>query len=380
VTTAPSGSSPTLERAVRSLLVVVFLYLFLVGVGLLEGGIRHLGAGFEEALLASVRNPLAGLLAGILATVLVQSSSISTSAIVGLVGSGAIGVEFAVPMIMGANIGTTITNTIVSLGSIRRGEEFRRAFAAATMHDFFNLFAVLILFPLELITGVISRIAAFVGRGLAEAGVAGGAVDSPIRAVVRSAVRLVESGFMLVVPEGVALGVVMLLVGIGLLFLTLRWITVNMRQLMAGRIEQTMNRAIARGGGLVGIVIGVAITIVVVTSSITTSILVPMVAAGVLAIRSAYPITLGANIGTTVTALLAALAVELPEGLVIALVHTTFNVVAIALIYPVARIRFVPVVLAERLAGRAMRQRWLIAVYVLGLFVIVPLAGVALLR
>jgi hypothetical protein len=82
------------------------------------------------------------LSAGILATVLVQSSSVSTATIVGLVGAGTLGLPEAVPMIMGANIGTTVTNTLAALGNIRRSEEFRRGFAGATMHDMFNVLAV----------------------------------------------------------------------------------------------------------------------------------------------------------------------------------------------------------------------------------------------
>jgi solute carrier family 34 (sodium-dependent phosphate cotransporter) len=65
-------------------------------------------------------------------------------------------------MIIGANIGTTVTNTLASLGSIRRAEEFRRAFEAATVHDFFNLLAVAVLFPLQLATGFLSTAAAWI--------------------------------------------------------------------------------------------------------------------------------------------------------------------------------------------------------------------------
>lgn len=97
---------------VRLVFALGLLYVFLVGVGLLEGGIRQFGEGFETQLLESVGNPLAGLFAGIAATVLVQSSSISTSTIVGLVGAGSLPVSLAVPMVMGANIGTTVTNTL----------------------------------------------------------------------------------------------------------------------------------------------------------------------------------------------------------------------------------------------------------------------------
>ncbi|MDH4280540.1 MAG: Na/Pi symporter, partial [Acidimicrobiia bacterium] len=144
---------------VRAVLVFALIYLFLVGVSMLEAGIKDMGAETQEQLFAPVNNPLAGLFIGILGTVLVQSSSASTSVIVGLVASQALGLEQAVPMIMGANIGTTVTNTLVSLGHIRASAEFKRAFAAATVHDFFNLFAVAILLPLELATGLISGIA-----------------------------------------------------------------------------------------------------------------------------------------------------------------------------------------------------------------------------
>src|SRR5690606_15224988 len=118
-----------------------------------------MGADFQEGLLRSVSHPISGLCAGLLATALVQSSSVTTATIVGMVGAGTLPFPLAVPMIMGANIGTTITSTLAALGSIRRAAEFRKAFAAATMHDFFNLISVAILLPLELATGVLSRAA-----------------------------------------------------------------------------------------------------------------------------------------------------------------------------------------------------------------------------
>ncbi|MEX0835396.1 MAG: Na/Pi symporter [Nitriliruptor sp.] len=361
------------------LLAFALLYLFLIGVGLLEEGIRQFGDGFETQVLASVGNPLAGLLAGIAATVIVQSSSISTATIVGLVGSGTLPVNLAVPMIMGANIGTTITNTLVSLGSLRRPVEFQRAFAAATMHDFFNLIAVAVLFPIELLTGVLSRTATSLAGALSRAGIGGAEADSPIRTAVKAGLAVAEGLLERVVNPGVGLGVVMLIVGISVLFASLRFVTTNMRAVMAGRIEQAMNRLLDRGGGLPGILMGILITLAVMTSTITTSILVPMVAAGVLTVRNAYPVTLGANIGTTATALLAALAVDQPTALVIALVHLLFNLTAIALIYPVPAIRYVPVRLAERLSRAAVKNRSLVGVYVAGLFIVTPFVGVLLL-
>ena len=371
------GASSLLPRVI---LVVVFLYLFLVGVSTLEAGIRALGSGFQEGLLENVTNPVAGLFAGILVTVMVQSSSVTTSTIVGLVGSGTVTVEAAVPMIMGANIGTTITNTIVSLGHARRSEEFRRAFSAATMHDFFNVMAVLIFFPLELATGFMTRISEALTGVLGGGSVAGGEAKSPIKQIVREPVKLVQDLLESVTDSSVLLGALLFATGLLLIFAALGVMSRNMRTLIEGRIETAMNAAVARGGGVVGIVTGILVTMGVQSSSITTSILVPLVGSGVLAIRNAFPITLGANIGTTVTALLASLAVDLQAGLVIALHHVLFNVIGVAVFYPVAAVRNIPVNLAERLAGVATRHRAVVGVYVVGAFLILPLTGIVVLR
>lgn len=360
------------------MLVLILLYLFLVGVGMLENGIAALGEGFQEGLLDQVSNPLAGVFAGILATVLVQSSSVSTATIVGLVGAGTLDVGLAVPMIMGANIGTTVTNTLAALGNIRRSEEFRRGFAGATMHDAFNLIAVTILLPIELLTGVLSRSAVWL-TGILR----GTDVAAPGRSPIRAAVKAPVDAFNgMVDPSGdggVLIGLVLLATGLAAIFIALGAITRNMRKLVAGAVERAMNRIVGKGGGSVGILVGIAVTVSVQSSTITTSILVPLVAAGVLTLRNAYPITLGANVGTTITALLASLAVLRPEGLTIALVHLLFNLTALALLYPLPAVRDVPVRIAEGLANQAVRRRWLVVVYVAGIFLVLPLVGILVL-
>jgi solute carrier family 34 (sodium-dependent phosphate cotransporter) len=376
---APSSARHGLHPALRAALVVFLLYAFLVGVGLLESGIASLGEGFQEGLLENVANPISGLFAGILVTVLVQSSSVSTSTIVGLVGAGTLPVSLAVPMIMGANIGTTVTNTLASLGNIRRSEDFRRGFAGATMHDFFNIFAVAVLLPLELLTGFLTEMAEWLtgllrGTEVSEIG------QSPLRTAVKYPVGLVESLLDGDPIGGAVAGVMYLAIGLGLIFLALGFITKNMRELVAGGVERAMNRVIGRGGGAIGILVGIAVTVAVQSSTITTSILVPLVAAGILTLPNAYPITLGANVGTTITALLASLAVLRPEGLTIALVHTLFNLTALAIIYPIRRIRLIPVVVAQRLADTAVDHRSVVFAYVLGLFIVVPLLGIFLIE
>jgi len=363
---------------VRAMLVVALLYLFLVGVALLEVGIAGLGEGFTSGLLDRVANPLSGLFAGLLFTVLVQSSSVSTATIVGLVGAGTIPLDLAVPMIMGANIGTTITNTLAAMGNIRRPNEFRLGFAAATLHDYFKLLSVAILLPLELWTGVLTRSATWL-TGLLRGSEVSEVGSSPIRTAVKVPVGFIDDLVGRLPWPTALLAILLLALGLGAIFSALGLLTRNMRLLVAGGVERAMNRVIGSGGGTVGILVGIVVTVAVQSSSITTAMLVPMVAAGVLSLRNAYPITLGANVGTTITALLASLAVLRPEGLTIALVHTLFNLAAIALIYPVRAIRELPLRAAEWTAELATRHRTVVLAYVLGLFIVMPLLGVLLL-
>ena len=381
MSTAEPRKSWDVPTWVRFLFVFALLYLFLVGVKALETGIKSFGADFTDGLFESVSNPLAGLFVGVLATVLVQSSSVSTATIVGLVGAGTLTVPFAVPMIMGANIGTTVTNTLASLGFLRRSAEFKRAFAGATMHDFFNLLAVALFLPLELATGFLSKSAEWLAESLG----AGTTFDfqkpdSPIKSAVKAPVKLFESFFERITENENAMGIALLVLGLLMIFLALAYITKNMRLVMAGRIERSMNAILSRGGGVPAILIGLLMTVAVQSSSITTSVLIPMIAAGVLTLENGFPVTLGANVGTTVTALLASLAADSPAALVIALTHTLFNIGGIAVFYPIPAIRRIPIFLAQKLAGIAEVRKSAVLVYVVGGFIVVPIMGILILN
>jgi sodium-dependent phosphate cotransporter len=376
-------SKGTMPSWLRAILVVTLLYGFLVGVQLLESGVKGLGSDTAGGLFEGITNPLAALFVGILATVLVQSSSVTTSTIVGLVAIPAVvgqppilPLETAIPMIMGANIGTSVTNTIVSLGHARRNDEFRLAFSAATMHDFFNLIAVAILLPLELTTHFLQRAATQMAELLP--GGSDATFDSPIKGAVKWGSTRIQHLVEQFISSETALGVTLILVGIAIIFFALAYITKNMRVLIAARIERSVNAALAKSG-LVGMGVGAIVTVAVQSSSITTSILVPIVASGMLLVRNAYPITLGANIGTTVTALIAALATGSIDGMTIALVHLLFNIVAILIIYPWGKIRYVPVMLAEKLADIAVTRKWIAVAYTGTVFIAIPIIGILVL-
>lgn len=371
-------SRAALPTWVRSALVFGLIYAFLVGVSSLEEGINIMGADTQQRLFSSVDNPIAGLCVGILGTVLVQSSSASTSVIVGLVATKGITVDAAIPMIMGANIGTTVTNTLVSLGHIRQSNEFKRAFAAATVHDFFNVLAVAVLLPLELTTGLISKIATWMSDRMV--GTAGSDWKSPVKEWVKTPVGWIVDAEDALGLNGNVLGTVVVLTGLVIVLLALTFITKNMRTLVADRVEKSVNTVLGKGSGSVAMLLGLVITVAVQSSSITTSILIPLTAAGVLSLRNAYPVTLGANVGTTITALLAALAASVPEALTVGLAHTTFNVLGIVLLYVLPFVRDVPIRLAEGLAEIAVKRRVWAVGYVMTTFIILPLIGVAVFR
>jgi sodium-dependent phosphate cotransporter len=290
----------------------------------------------------------------------------TTSITVGFVASGVLTIENAVPIVMGANVGTTVTCAIVSMGHIGRREEFRRAFAAASVHDFFNLLSVVVLFPLELATGFLSKAAHALARLLA----GGEAISfaSPVKTVVGPLVKLIIHAIERVTETHAAVVVVVL--ALVLLFGSLYVLVRRTKALALGRAEVVMDRFLGRSG-IAGMAIGTGITAVIQSSSVTTSLLVPLAGAGIVSLEKVFPVTLGANVGTTVTALLASLAGD-ARGLTIALVHLLFNLAGILIIYPAKPIRRVPLRLARGLADLAVRSRRNAVLFVIGVFYAVP--------
>ena len=157
------------------------------------------------------------------------------------------------------------------------------------------------------------------------------------------------------------------------LFLCLIFITKNMRALIAAKLERSLN-AILGKSGVLAIVIGMMLTIAVQSSSITTSLMIPLFAAGILKLENGFPVTIGANIGTTVTAMLASMATN-KAGLQIALVHLCFNLGATLIIYPIPQIRRIPIRCAEKLAEIAVKSKPKAAAYVMIVFILIPLLG-----
>lgn len=381
---ARPSSEGVLLGVLRPIAALLLLFVFLVGVQSLSTGIKALGSGALDSFMTAVQNPFLGLVTGILATTLVQSSSVTTSLVVGMVASGTLPIASAVPMVMGANIGTTVTNTLAALAQIGQKREFRRAFAAATVHDFFNYLAVLVLLPLEIATGFLEKLSGAVNGWLPGAA-AGVAYKSPIKVALKNSVKVIDGGVSTIFTDSTAHAVALIVVSIVLIFFALTFIVKVMKSLMIGRLERFMRRVLSRGrmGKINAIGIGAGVTVAVQSSSITTSIMVPMAGAGLLRLYQVFPVTVGANIGTTVTALLASMAVSGEGAAVarqIALVHLLFNVVAMLILYVPRPIRKWPMHAAQRLAKLAVENKVLAMAYVVGMFYGIPALLVFLFR
>ena len=376
-----SKTSDQIYLFIRIAAVFAVLYLFLVSIGMIGSAFKGLGRGFAESLFQSQASPFIGLFIGVLATGLIQSSSTTTSLVVGMVAAGTFGsdpelaVAAAVPYIMGANIGTSITNTIVSLGHIVNREEFKRAFSASVVHDFFNILAVIIIFPLELIFGIISKFSIALSSLLVGAG--GGTFTSPIKLITKPTVKWIEHLFQQ--QSIVEANALMLIVALAFLFFSLRNLTKLIKSLVMFRLQAFFDTHIFRTT-LRAMFFGVIITILVQSSSITTSLVIPLAGAGILNLRQIFPYTLGANIGTTVTSLLASMVSGTIAPLAVALGHLSFNLLGIGLLWPIKRVREIPIHLAEWFSNLATKNKIYPLLYLLIVFFLIPLSLISMVR
>ncbi|VAV98561.1 Sodium-dependent phosphate transporter [hydrothermal vent metagenome] len=358
-------------RIVQWLLVLFLIYMLITAVGMIGSGFKGATKGQAMELFAFATNPFMGLIVGVIATAMIQSSSTVTSIIVGLV-AGGLPVEMAVPMVMGANIGTTITNTIVSLGHIGKKKEFRRAFAAATVHDFFNVMAVAIFLPIEIIFHPLQKVAGFFaahlvgGENLSVKGL--NFIKPMTKPVITEFRNLAE----LISQPGAH--VILIVFGIFVIFFAIIFIGKLLKKLMVGRAKAIMHASVGRGP-ISGITSGTIVTVLVQSSSTTTSLMVPLAGAGIFKLKQIYPFTLGANIGTTITALLAATAISGPAAILalqIALVHFIYNTTAVALIYSIKFLRKIPLRGALWMARVASEKKIYALLYMIGVFFVIP--------
>ncbi|OQR97964.1 sodium-dependent phosphate transporter [Achlya hypogyna] len=397
----PSHSARILSIVGHTLAAFGALYCFLFAIKLLGDSLTLLFGCNTKTAFAFADNAIVGLMVGMVFTAILQSSSTVTSITVALVGAGGLSVQQSVPITMGANIGTCLTSTIVAFAQVGDKAQFERALAAGTVHDFYNIGTVLVLFPLELLLHPLERLAtAMTGGGT------GTFFSSPIDAILnplyklllavdKKTIEAVTAGTMACddaqfLTAGVfygsytdgtltaaTIGGICLGVGLVLLVGALLVLVKTLQALLQGSAQRVISRVLDWNGYL-NIAIGALVTFCVQSSSIVTSTLTPMAGLGVISLEQMYPLVIGANLGTTVTALLASLVTGSPEAVAVALVHFWFNVSGMLLFYPIPVMRK-PIFAAARALGFASARYPPVAGYFLGtLFVLVPTIALGL--
>ena len=346
----------------RAASILVALLLFLFAIDLMGGAFGSLGGSTANSIFYATSNPFIGLFIGLLTTAIIQSSSTSTSMIVAAVASGAINIPEAVPMIMGANIGTTLTSTLVSLGFITSKNAFRKALAAGTVHDFFNILTVLILFPLEYYYGFISQVSQDLALMIAEPSATQGSDSlpgfSPVFPITQVIVGAIDQNL------------VSILISFVLLFASLKLFSKLISKWLIGDSRDWLKRYVFERPWK-SFFWGTAITAGIQSSSVTTSLVVPLVATNKVSLRNAAPFIYGANIGTTITAFIAVL-FKSDAAIGIAFAHLLINTIGVLTFLPLPFLRKLPVYLASQFGRLNIKYRLAGFIYIIFTFFLVP--------
>ncbi|XP_074604974.1 sodium-dependent phosphate transport protein 2B-like [Brevipalpus obovatus] len=409
----PPGKYHRVSIILRTISLFSLLFIFIISLDFLSTAFRLIGGKYAGQIISEsevVRNPIGGLIIGILVTVLVQSSSTSTSIAVTLVASELIRVKEAIPIVMGANIGTSITNTIVSLMQASDRNEFRLAFAAATVHDMFNWLTVIVLLPLEVTTSYLESASGFlvnitnVDRN-GEPAAGPQFVKSITKAITSIFVELdsdviqriilgnvTEDDTLLKKTSGALLnslglkdslsGIILLVTSLIMLSSCLILMVKILHSLLKGKIATLIKKYVNAEYELpwsllldyMAIFMGCMITVLVQSSSVFTSALTPLAGIGVISLERVYPLTLGSNVGTTTTGILAAMTADnrvLKDTLQLAFCHLLFNITGILIFYPIPFMRL-PIRLARMLGNITAEYRWFSGVYLISLFLLIP--------
>ena len=402
--------------------LIFFLYFYLFSLDLLGTGAKVVSGCRGGMIFGEALNPISAVMVASLATALLQSSSTTTSIVVALVSDGAVSVEDGVYLIMGANIGTSITNDIMALAQFLNEDELERSFGAACLHDIFNILTVCVLLPFEVLTGYLESVTRLIVDGAETK--SGDDWEGPVEKFVKpltrkliisnkKAILLVAEGAICEdfypatcidgVPEsyttchtgfvtcdkssgdcpawfrqGASLhddkvaggfSVVMALI---LCFICITGMMYIAQYLLKGLTTRVVYKVVNVNGYL-GIVIGTGLTMILQSSSLTTGCLTPWVGIGVIRLEQMYPLTLGANIGTTLSSILTAMVAPGLDPLQVALAHLFFNITGVLIWYPIPHLRRVPIYLARRISRAVKVWRYFSIVWILLVFFLIPL-------
>lgn len=352
----------TVVSKVRSYLIVLLsLLLFIFAIDLLTVAMGRLNSDVAREIIQATRNPFISLFVGLLVTALIQSSSTVTASIVAIVASGNMTLQQAVPMVLGANIGTTLTSTLVSFTFVTKRKEFRRALSSGISHDVFNILNVIILFPLELYFNFLSNSAEKFAQLFASDG-------NPAEAFEYN--RIFTRNITEWIVEHINIPFISTILAVFLVFFSIKILTTSVYKTFVQDAFLDISKVIFKNTGL-SFIYGVFFTAAVQSSTVTTCLVVPLVANRKVSLAKSFPFIVGANIGTTITAVIAAM-YKTEAAIALAFVHVLFNSLGALIFLPFPEIRQIPVKLADFMGRTSVKYRIFGFAYILLTFFVIP--------
>mgnify|MGYP006266676395 CR=1 FL=1 len=351
---------PQITRLITLLFAV---FLFLLSIELIGDSFLQWKKNTAHSIVSVTTNPFISLFIGLLLTAIIQSSSTSTSMIVALVSTQALTLSEAIPMVMGANVGTTFTSNIVALGFITKKREFRKAISAGTVHDLFNILVVLILFPMELSYQFLSKLSRFFSDLIYYY------IPFPTEEQLYDKESLIGSIASLI-SNSISEQFFLVIFSFVLLFTSIRIVARSLYSSLIGESRNKLQQYAFKNRGK-SFLWGGILTAAVQSSSITTSLMVPLVATGKTTLKRAFPFIMGANLGTTVTAMIAAV-FRSQAALDIALAHFLFNLIGVMLFLIVPALSQVPVLLSGAIGRITLIHRIYGFLYLIIMFFLIP--------
>ncbi|SNS60195.1 solute carrier family 34 (sodium-dependent phosphate cotransporter) [Belliella buryatensis] len=350
------------NKALFFLKMLLALLLFMFAIDLLTVSMLQLNNELAKEIFQATNNPFVGLFIGLLMTALIQSSSTVTAMIVAVVASGNLSLMQAVPLVMGANIGTTITSTLVSFSFIMKKGEFKKALSAGVLHDVFNIITVIILFPLEFYFGFLSSSAMYITNTFFDS-------NNDFEGQYKYNV-LFTRPLSLWVVDFLRLPIVALIFSVLLVFGAIKLLSVTVFRSFVSDNYKKVSKHIFKSP-FVAFIYGVFFTAAVQSSTVTTSLIVPAVANRKISLIKVFPFIIGANIGTTITAVIAAI-YKTEAAISIAIVHVLFNFIGALVFMPISSVRNIPVKIATFLGKESVKTRVVGFAYILLTFFIIP--------
>lgn len=341
--------------------MLLALLLFIFAIDLLTVSMSQLNSSVAEGLFLATKNPFVGLFIGLLMTALIQSSSTVTASVVAVVASGSITLEQAVPLVMGANIGTTLTSTLVSFSYIMKKKMFKRALSAGILHDIFNIITVLILLPLEIYFKLLSRLSVFFAHFFAaNSNFSGRIIYHKVftRPLTEWINDVIEVPFLTTI------------LAVFLVFGAIKMLASSVYKAFVLDSFKEISNLIFKKTGL-AFIYGLFFTAAVQSSTVTTSLIVPLVANKKVSLKKVFPFIVGANIGTTITAAIAAI-YKSEAAIALAIMHFLFNVFGAMIILYFPSVRDLPVKLALFMGRKSIESRFIGFAYILLTFFIIP--------